>query len=260
MKTKHLILALFLLGLLISCEKKETLKNDEANLINASCVIGEAVIDTANHKVIFKIPEDADITKIIPTFTFSANGTIYPPSGVATNYTESVVYTIISEDKTNKYIFTVYAFKPIAELTVYDCSSWTPTVNSVPQSGATIKIYSESEDVGTSKTFDILTTDQDAKAKFYGKKGAIYYLTAGKDTKSNIINGYVLNGTYNSQAEIDNLRCADPNATVGGLKFKDVNGDGCVRPDDKYNYDPLGVPLSVSGIRYKDIYIADTKK
>jgi len=260
MKTKNLVLALFFLGSLVSCEKKEIVKNDEAKLINASFGTGEAVIDTAYKKVIFKIPLDVDITTIIPTFTFSTNATIYPPSGVATNYTEPVVYTITSEDTKNQYVFTVYAYKPIAEFTVYDCSSWTPEVNSVPLSGVTLKIYSNSEDVATAKTFDILTTNQNAKATFYGKKGITYFLTASKDTKSNIINGYVLNGTYNSQTEIDNLWCDDPNATIGGFKYKDINGDGCVWPDDRYNYDFLEVPSSVSGIRNIDLYIANASK
>lgn len=257
MKFINLLFALIIIGLSISCEKKEPEKSSEAKLIKAFCESGDGIIDTISNKVTFKVPEETDLTKIIPQFEISANATIYPPSGVATDYSEPVVYTITSEDTTNQYIFTVYAFKPIAEFTVYDCSNWTPTSNRDPQGDAIIKIYSSQEDVGTTKTFDILTTDQNAQATLYGLKGISYFFTVEKDNKSNIVDGYVLAGTYNNQVEVDSS--CDPNATVGGLRFKDVNGDGCVWPDDKYNYDIISVSTNLSGIKYVDLYIASTE-
>ena len=257
MKYINLLFTLIIIGLSISCEKKEPEKSSEAKLIRATCEFVDGIIDTISNKVTFKVPEETDLTKIIPQFEISTNATIYPPSGVATDYSEPVVYTITSEDTTNQYIFTVYAFKPIAEFTVYDCSNWTPIVNRVPQGDAIIKIYSSQEDVGTTKTFDILTTNQNAQAILYGLKEKSYFFTVEKDNKSNIVDGYVLAGTYNNLVEVDSS--CDPNATVGGLRYKDVNGDGCVWPDDKYNYDIIWVSTNLSGIKYVDLYIASTK-
>jgi len=256
----RLLNLLFILGILtvsISCEKKEPVKNSEAKLLGITLESGNGVIDTANKKVILKVPETVDLTKIVLHFEISTNATIYPPSDVATDYSDPVVYTITSEDKTEQYIFTVSAFKPIARFTVYDCSNWTPTENRIPQAGAVIKIYSREEDVNTSITYDVLTTDQNAKADFYGLKGTSYFITVNKDNKSNIVNGYVLDGRYNNQEDVDNA--FDSTATIGGFKYKDVNGDGRVWPDDKYNYDFIWVSEYFSGVKSIDLYIAGAK-
>lgn len=251
----------FILGILIvsiSCEKKEPEKNSEAKLLGITLISGNGVIDTANHKIILKIPETVDITKIIPHFEISSDATIYPPSDVATDYSESVVYTITSEDLSKQYVFTVSALKPIAKLTVYDCSVWTIAAPRVAQAGAVIKIFTKEEDVNTSKTFDVLTTDQSGNADLYGVKGTGYLLTVGKDNKSNIMNGYVLDGRYDSQDEIDSSPI-DANAVIGGFKFKDINGDRRVWPDDRYNYDFIWFSEYFSGVKPIDLYIAGTK-
>jgi hypothetical protein len=252
---------LFILGILtisISCEKKEPEKNSDAKLLGITLISGNGVIDTANNQIILKVPETVDLTKIVPHFELSTNATIYPPSDVATNYSEPVVYTITSEDKSRQYIFTVSAFKPIAKITVYDCSVWTIVAPRVALAGAIIKIFTNQEDVNTSKTFDILTTDQAGNADFYGVNETSYFVTVGKDNKSNIINGYVLDGRYDNQTEID-ISPIDVNAVIGGFKFKDINGDGRVWPDDKYNFDWMWVPTYYSGIPSIDLYIASAK-
>jgi hypothetical protein len=233
-------------------------KQSEAKLLGITLVSGSGVIDTANKKIILKVPETVDLTKIVPHFELSTNATIYPPSDVATNYSEPVVYTITSEDKSKQYVFTVSALMPIAKFTVYDCSGWTVATPRVAQAGAFIKIFTKEEDVNTSKTFDVLTTDQDGNADFYGVKGTSYLVIVGKDNKSNIINGYVLDGRYDNQAEIDSSPI-DANAVIGGFKFKDINGDGRVWPDDKYNYDFIWVSEYFSGVKPIDLYVAGTK-
>jgi hypothetical protein len=254
MRLLNLFFILGVLTVFISCEKKEPTLNSEAKLLGITLVSGNGVMDTANKKVIIKVPESVDLTKIVPHFTISTNATIYPPSDVATDYTNQVVYTITSEDKAKQYILTVSASKSIAKFTVYDCTNWSPTVTRIAQANAVIKIYSKEEDVNTSKTYDVLTTDQNGQADFYGSKKTAYFLTIQKDNKSNILNGYVLDGRYNTQAEVDNS--GDPNAILGGFKFKDINGDGRVWPDDKYNYDFLWIYNYNSGIKLIDLYIA----
>jgi hypothetical protein len=257
----RLINLFFILGILtlsFSCEKKEPEKNSEAKLLGITLVSGNGVIDTANKHIILKVPESTNITKIIPHFEISANAKIYPPSDVATNYTEPVVYTITSGDNSKNYVFTVSAFKRIAILSVYDCSTWTPTATRTLQSGAVIKIYSNEADVNTSKTYEVLTTDQTGKADFYGAKATSYLVTVGKDNKSNNMNGYVLDGRYDNQEEIDNSPIYE-GAVIGGLKFKDVNGDWRVWPDDKYNFDRMGVPAYVTVVHPIDLYIAGAK-
>jgi hypothetical protein len=255
MRLFNFLMILGILTVSVACEKKENSPGSDAKLLGITLTSGNAVLDTANNKAILKVAESVDLTKIIPHFEISSDATIYPPSDVATNFTNPVIYTITSEDKSEQYVFTVSAFMTIGRLTVYDCSSWSVNVPRIPQAGATIKIYSSEADFNASVTYDVLTTDQNGKADFYGIKGKGYLAVIVKDTKTNIIDGHVLDGRYDNQEEIDNS-AEYPDAAIGGLKFKDVNGDGRVWPDDKYNFDRIGVPLYITGVHSIDLYIA----
>lgn len=250
--------SIFLLGFLIvftSCEKKETMKN-EAKLLAITLKSGTAVVDTANRKVLLKIPNGIDISTIVPHIEISPSARIYPPSDVATNFSNPVTYTITSQDESKQYIFTVSAVRQIAKFTVYDCSTWSQSIPRTLQPGATITIYSNEIDFNTPKTYDVLTTDQNACADFYGEKGKAYFVTVKKDNKSNIINGYVLDGRYDNQAEIQ----SSPNysgAVIGGLKFKDIDEDWYVWPQDKSNYDWIRV--YGTGVQSIDLYVSSAK-
>ncbi len=250
--------SIFILGFLIvftSCEKKETLKS-EAKLFGITLKSGSAVVDTANKKVLLKIPDGIDITTIVPHIEISPNARIYPPSDVATNFSNPVTYTVTSQDESKQYIFTVSAVRQIAKFTVYDCSTWSPSVTRTLQPGATITVYSNQIDINTPKTYDVLTTDQNACADFYGEKGKAYFVIIKKDNKSNIINGYVLDGRYDNQAEIQSSPIYS-GAVVGGLKFKDINEDWNVFPNDKSNYDWIRV--YGTGVQSIDLYIASAE-
>ena len=51
-------------------------------------------INSTEHKVSFSLPSGTDVTAIVSTITISAGATITPNSGVATNFTNPVVYTV----------------------------------------------------------------------------------------------------------------------------------------------------------------------
>lgn len=257
MKLSDLLFVLTIFIMLTSCEKKDS-DNRKAELISVTLDNASSTVDSSNNKVILKIPESTDVTKIVPHFSISPNATIYPPSDVATNFSNPVVYTITSGDGLKQYIFTVSALKQIGTITVYDCSNWTPSINRTPATNTEIKVYLRREDVNTSKTFDILTTDQNAKAELYGQKGIGYFITINKDNKSNIVNGYIIEGRYNNQAEVD--AAFDQNAIIGGFKYKDMNGDGRVWPDDRYNSDLIYFYSSYTGVKLIDLYIASVAK
>jgi len=258
MKLINVLLIFGILAISTSCKKSDSEKNTEAKLIKVTCSFGEGIIDTSTDTVIIKAPETTDITQIIPQFEISKNATIYPPSGVATNFSNPVIYTITSEDNVTKYVFTVITIKPIVKFTVRDCSSWSPESPYVPQPNATINVYTSAQNVGTSKTYEVLTSDQNGEAVLYGLRTNNYYITSEKDNKSNIINGYVLNGRYNTQAEVDSYPLV-PNAKVGDLKFMDINGDGKLDLNDKTNYQEIWsqYDLNRTTILSKDLYIAN---
>lgn len=257
MKILNYILFVSVIIIAVSCEKSEsTTKSNQARLIKLSCSFGEGVMNADTSQVIVKAPEGTDITQIIPQFQISENATIYPASGVATDFSSPVNYTITSEDKSVVKVFKVIVIKPVVKFTVYDCSSWTPENMRTLQVGATIKVYTDGSKVGTSQTFDVLTTDSNGKATLYGSRSSNYYITVSKDAKSNIVNGFVLLGTYNSQVEVDSS--PDPNAKVGGLRYMDVNGDGLLNNNDKANYQTIYSEdlVNANQVLESDLYIA----
>ena len=67
-----------------------------------------AVIDNENFTVIDSLPENTDVTALVPIITISENATIDPPSGQAENFTNPVVYVVTAEDGTNQF-YTVIA-------------------------------------------------------------------------------------------------------------------------------------------------------
>jgi len=257
MKYSTILLLISIVILSFSCKKTDPVLNNEAKLINLSSIYGKGDIDSVLHTVIIKIPDSADITKIKVTIELSKNATIYPPSSVALDFSNPVTFTITSEDKSIQYIFTVSVIKPAVSFTVYDCSNWTPENNKVLQPNAIIKIYTSPEDIGMAKTFEILTTGQNGQAILYGSRTNNYYFTVEKGTKSNIINGYVLLGRYNTQAEVD--ASIDTAARIGGFRFADINGDGRLSSLDKLSYEIIfsEYELVGAGTLQKEVYIAD---
>lgn len=257
MKFLNTLIILCILGLSISCKKNDSVKANEANLLKVTCTFGIGIIDTAADKVIIKAPESTDISKMITEFEISKNATIYPPSGVALDFSNPITFTIISEDKTKNYVFTVSVIKPIIKFTVYDCSNWSPQSFRALQANAVIKIYTNTVYGEPLKTYDVLTSDQNAQAILYGVKTNNYHYTVEKDNKSNIVNGYVLLGTYNNQADID--FSADRNAKIGDLKYWDCNGDGIISSYDKNNYDVIwgAYDLINHDFLLKDLYITN---
>jgi len=257
MKVLKLLFIIGLFGWSVSCKKSESPINTEAKLLKVTCSFGVGIIDTVNNTVIIKAPESTDITQIIPQFEISENATIYPPSGVAVDFSNLVTYTITSEDNTTKKIFKVIVLKPIVKFTVYDCSNWTPTNFGVPLANSTINIYTKAENVGIEKIYDTLTADQNGQAILYGVRTNDYYLTVIKDNKSNIVNGYVILGRYNNQAEVDSS--PDQNASVGGLRFMDWNGDGRINLNDQSNFQVIysQYDLNITGILLMDLFIAN---
>ena len=58
----------------------------------------EAVIDEDLKKVEATVPWETDVTTLVPTITISKKATISPASGVPTDFTDPVIYTVTAED------------------------------------------------------------------------------------------------------------------------------------------------------------------
>ncbi|MGL5561255.1 MAG: PCMD domain-containing protein [Tannerellaceae bacterium] len=106
MKLKHLSLLLILLFGATSCIQDAPL-NPEADILSISLpgnvTLGEPVFN--QNSISIYVTEDANITDIAPIIDITEGATISPASGTSQNFTNSVVYTVTSQDKKNKRVY-----------------------------------------------------------------------------------------------------------------------------------------------------------
>lgn len=55
-------------------------------------------VDATNHTVTLTVPYGTDVTTLVPAITLPCGATINPLSGVAQNFTSSVIYTVTAQD------------------------------------------------------------------------------------------------------------------------------------------------------------------
>jgi Domain of unknown function (DUF5018) len=87
---------------------KSSAKNILTLSFNATSPAVKGIVDTTAKKVSVLLPVGTDLTKLVPTFTFSNKATVLPASGVKQDFSKDVNYTVTAEDGTTK-VFTVKA-------------------------------------------------------------------------------------------------------------------------------------------------------
>ncbi len=84
-----------------ACDKKDIMTFNIPTQISTE-------ISTENSTVAVVMPNNTDVTALIPTTTVSQNATISPESGVQQNFSSPVTYTVMAENGTTKdYLVTV---------------------------------------------------------------------------------------------------------------------------------------------------------
>jgi len=81
---------------------------------------GPALLDGASHTVELEVPFGTDLTALVPNIEISGGAVVNPGSGVATDFTSPVVYTVTAQDGTTQQEWTVtvrYAPNSAAEIT-----------------------------------------------------------------------------------------------------------------------------------------------
>lgn len=183
--------------------------------------------------------------KITELATLTARKSIYILSLLALSLTGCS-----DDDKpeyTAKLSFEVYEYTVTSKADV--------TVKKIPAAQAEVKIYSK-----TGEQYNLikaLKTNDAGIAEYEGEYKTTVYYEVKKGNSSNLYNDYIIAGIFESQEDIDNSPRQDANTQPGDLKFKDVNGDGIIREDDKitekYLSETLGRPNTTSKIT---VYIA----
>ncbi|MFV0594063.1 MAG: hypothetical protein ACK5M7_22015 [Draconibacterium sp.] len=246
------ILISLLIFLMVACQKDDV-KNNEASLLKMSFDFGDVIFDGNDGTI--KAPENTDLEKLTPTIEISEGAVVYPSSKAITDFTEPVDYTVTSEDQNNVNYYNVSVLLPIVKFTVFDCTNRT-VENPIAElaSNTNISIFKENES-GEKQVIEEITTDEIGKAFLYGYRDIVYYFLANKNGAVNIINGYIVNGIFESQEDIDNYPPQNHPSQIGDLKFMDANGDGRVNEDDRVDHRRiLGIPEN--GIKEIEIYLA----
>ena len=77
---------------------KSTAKDITKFSFAALSPVVEATIDATTKAITATVPATTDITKLVPTITISDKATVSPASGVATDFSKEVSYTVTAED------------------------------------------------------------------------------------------------------------------------------------------------------------------
>jgi len=111
-------------------------------------------------------------------------------------------------------------------------------------SGATIYLYDSSNAVISNLPKYTQTSDSKGEAKFTVVYSGQYYVVVQKGSAKNYYNGLIPLGIFQSQTEIRNSPAQNPPAIVGGIRFRDTNGDGVINASD--NTVPPAVALTAN--------------
>ena len=84
--------------------------HDEARILSfVANDIYTGIIDEQAKTIIVYVPASVDVRNIVPTIEYSVNATISPLSGVATDFSEPVTYTVTNNTAKSSYVVTVIA-------------------------------------------------------------------------------------------------------------------------------------------------------
>jgi hypothetical protein len=129
-----------------------------------------------------------------------------------------------------------------AELTIKDGTTWSvvnPSLDNVQN--ATVKLFANQSSFDNNLPDFTATSDVNGIVKLYDLPiQEQYFLVVEKGDLKNIVDGYIITGVFQNQAEIESSS-EQTGAQVGGLKYTDVNADGIINSDDKTWHDYLSV-------------------
>ncbi|MFR9166756.1 MAG: PCMD domain-containing protein [Dysgonomonas sp.] len=110
----------------MSCIKDDEPLNREADI--TSFLFSPEIMVSSNVKsenVTLIIRPDADITNLTPEITTTPGATVTPASGITQNFSDTIYYTVVSEDKNWSKKYAVIVEKLIVKDTIlYDFNDW----------------------------------------------------------------------------------------------------------------------------------------
>jgi len=101
-----------------------------------------------------------------------------------------------------------------------------------PAAGASVYLYNSAAAVTGNSPQYTATTDQSGKANITVAFVSQYFVVAQNATEKNYYNGLIPIGIFTTQTDIQDSPAQTPAGVIGGVKFKDTNGDGAITAAD----------------------------
>lgn len=101
-----------------------------------------------------------------------------------------------------------------------------------PAAGVSVFLYDSSAAVISNTPKYSATTDQSGKANIAIAFLSQYFVVAQNATEKNYYGGLAPIGIFTTQTDIQDSPAQTPAGVVGGVKFRDTNGDGIITAAD----------------------------
>lgn len=161
-----------------------------------------------------------------------------------------------------------------AKITVLRCNDNWSVSNSAqgfPMGGATLEVYkckfnTAGQLDGPGELLKTYTTDKSGFVTIEHQEKSLFYKAYVGDSLSNVVDGFILEGVFINQGEIDNwaqYKLFQPKP--GDHKYKDVNNDGMIDNNDKVTEVPFREikydgTEGEAGIKESQIFLSSPKR
>jgi len=98
--------------------------------------------------------------------------------------------------------------------------------------GATVNLYETAAAATSGSPKYSQVTDASGKTTLTVAYLPKYYIVVKNGSAANYYNGYIPAGIFGSQTEIDYSPAQTPPGVIGGVRFRDTNGDGVINASD----------------------------
>lgn len=262
---KILILTVVIISALISCKEEETIEKEikpeacfsldaEENKVGSEIILSNCSQNSTHYYWTFGDGESS--TQNEPSHIFKKQGTYEIRLLAGEDKNQDGVLNILDDVDSLKKTITIAPNHLAVELTILTTANWTienPVYEPVPNAVVSLyKTYPESLDLGVPDY--TMTTDNDGKLKIYDEDIDAVCFIVENNSESNIVDGYLIGGVFETQEEVDNWPYID-DATVGSYKYLDLNGDGIINSDDKASCQ--SIIISLESTYTKNVYLGE---
>ncbi len=189
-------------------------------------------------------------TARVPTHTFVKQGDFKITLLAGNDINNDGILSELDHPDSLSEVLKVLPNRISMDLLIKDATSWSMSNNELaPVEEAGIKLYKNQSSIDSGIADFTAKSDINGKAILYDLEAGDYFLSVEKGNLQSSINGFLIDGIFQSQEEIDSSPF-QAGAAIGEIKYVDINGDGLLNDDDQ----SLFYSVTISN---NDIYVAE---